>query len=201
MARFGVTVERDGWSCFRVPAGAAYRNAGDGACGGGRLGASYFLAAGAIGGGPVRVEGRGASDSIQGDVRFADALESLGARITWGSNWIEARAPASGRSEGVRSRSQSHSGCRDDARRRRPLRRRPVHACGTSRAGGSRRPTVSLRWRPSFARSAPTCVEGADHLRVTPPEPAQCRHPHVRRSPDGDVPRARHPRRHPASDR
>jgi 3-phosphoshikimate 1-carboxyvinyltransferase len=35
--------------------------------------------------------------SIQGDVRFAEALEQLGARITMGDNWIEARAPASGK--------------------------------------------------------------------------------------------------------
>ena len=39
--------------------------------------ASYFLAAGAIGGGPVRVEGVG-RDSIQGDVRFTEVLETHG---------------------------------------------------------------------------------------------------------------------------
>jgi 3-phosphoshikimate 1-carboxyvinyltransferase len=52
--------------------------------------ASYFLAAGAIGGGPVRVEGIG-RNSIQGDVRFAEALERMGATITMGDNWIEAQ--------------------------------------------------------------------------------------------------------------
>jgi 3-phosphoshikimate 1-carboxyvinyltransferase len=96
MARFGVTVGREGWSRFTIPAGAAYRNPATVHVEGDASGASYFLAAGAIGGGPVRVEGVG-RDSIQGDVRFADALESLGARITWGSHWIEARAPESGR--------------------------------------------------------------------------------------------------------
>jgi len=50
--------------------------------------ASYFLAAGAIGHGPVRVIGAG-RDSVQGDIRFADALEKMGARITWGPDWIE----------------------------------------------------------------------------------------------------------------
>src|SRR5690606_26741941 len=58
--------------------------------------ASYFLAAGAIGGGPVRVEGVG-SASIQGDVKFADALAAMGAQISYGDNWIEARAPAAGK--------------------------------------------------------------------------------------------------------
>jgi 3-phosphoshikimate 1-carboxyvinyltransferase len=51
--------------------------------------ASYFLAAGAIGGGPVRVEGVG-RDSIQGDVRFTEVLEKMGAKVSFGENWIEA---------------------------------------------------------------------------------------------------------------
>jgi 3-phosphoshikimate 1-carboxyvinyltransferase len=55
--------------------------------------ASYFLAAGLLGGGPVRVEGAG-RDSVQGDVRFADALEKMGATISWGPDWIEASNPA-----------------------------------------------------------------------------------------------------------
>ncbi|MGZ8252897.1 MAG: 3-phosphoshikimate 1-carboxyvinyltransferase, partial [Methylophilaceae bacterium] len=54
--------------------------------------ASYFLAAGAIGGGPVRVNGVG-KNSIQGDVRFAEALALMGANIRYGENWIEASAP------------------------------------------------------------------------------------------------------------
>jgi 3-phosphoshikimate 1-carboxyvinyltransferase len=61
--------------------------------------ASYFLAAGAIAGGPVRVEGVG-RDSIQGDVRFAEALRRW-ARVSMGPNWIEARAPAGGRLKAI----------------------------------------------------------------------------------------------------
>jgi 3-phosphoshikimate 1-carboxyvinyltransferase len=53
--------------------------------------ASYFLAAGLLGGGPVRVEGVG-KDSPQGDVQFAHALSQMGASITWGDDFIEARA-------------------------------------------------------------------------------------------------------------
>ena len=96
MARFGVSVERDGWQRFVVPGNARYVSPGTLFVEGDASAASYFLAAGAIGGGPVRVEGVGA-DSIQGDVRFAEALEQLGARITVGDNWIEASAPQSGR--------------------------------------------------------------------------------------------------------
>ena len=96
MARFGVQVEREGWSRFEVRGGQSYRSPGSIAVEGDASSASYFLAAGAIGGGPVRVCGVG-QNSVQGDVAFADALEKMGARITWGPDWIEAQAPADGR--------------------------------------------------------------------------------------------------------
>lgn len=89
MRRFGVTVEQDGWSSFSVQPGQRYASPGTIHVEGDASTASYFLAAGAIAGGPVRVEGVG-RDSIQGDVRFADALEQMGATITRGDNWIEA---------------------------------------------------------------------------------------------------------------
>ncbi len=95
MARFGVRVERDGWRSFTIPADGGYASPGVVYVEGDASAASYFLAAGAIGGGPVRVEGVGRSSS-QGDVRFAEALASLGARIEMGDNWIEARGPAPG---------------------------------------------------------------------------------------------------------
>jgi 3-phosphoshikimate 1-carboxyvinyltransferase len=96
MARFGVTVEREGWQHFTIAAGQRYRSPGVLHVEGDASAASYFLAAGAIGGGPVRVEGVG-RDSIQGDVRFAEALEAMGARVDWGAQYIEARAPATGK--------------------------------------------------------------------------------------------------------
>ncbi len=95
MARFGVRVRRQGWQSFTVPAGASYVSPGTIYVEGDASSASYFLALGAIGGGPVRVEGVG-QDSIQGDVRFAEALEQMGAVIAMGPNWIEASAPAGG---------------------------------------------------------------------------------------------------------
>ena len=95
MARFGVTVQRDGWQRFTVPAGSRYRSPGTVYVEGDASSASYFLALGAIGGGPVRVEGVG-RDSIQGDVKFAEALARMGAAIEMGANWMESRAPAGG---------------------------------------------------------------------------------------------------------
>jgi 3-phosphoshikimate 1-carboxyvinyltransferase len=96
MARFGVTVAREGWQRFTIAAGQRYRSPGVLHVEGDASAASYFLAAGAIGGGPVRVEGVG-RNSIQGDVRFAEALAAMGARIEWGEQHIEARAPVSGK--------------------------------------------------------------------------------------------------------
>jgi len=91
MRRFGVEVLQSGWSSFTVAPGQRYRSPGTIHVEGDASSASYFLAAGAIAGGPVRVEGVG-EHSIQGDVRFAEALERMGAIITRGDNWIEARS-------------------------------------------------------------------------------------------------------------
>lgn len=95
MARFGVVVRRDGWQRFTVADGSRYVSPGTIYVEGDASSASYFLALGAIGGGPVRVEGVG-RDSIQGDVKFADALAKMGAKIETGPNWMEARAPEGG---------------------------------------------------------------------------------------------------------
>ncbi|WAI82777.1 MULTISPECIES: 3-phosphoshikimate 1-carboxyvinyltransferase [Achromobacter] len=88
MARFGVQVRRDGWTRFVVDGGAGYRSPGQIAVEGDASTASYFLALGAIGGGPLRVTGVGA-DSIQGDVAFADTLAQMGANVAYGPDWIE----------------------------------------------------------------------------------------------------------------
>lgn len=98
MAQFGVKVAREGWARFTVPGGEAarYRSPGQYAVEGDASSASYFLAAGAIGGGPLRVEGAGRA-ALQGDVKFADALAAFGARVTWEDHAITAQAPADGR--------------------------------------------------------------------------------------------------------
>ncbi len=90
MRQFGVEVEREDWRRFRVSARARYTSPGTVLVEGDASSASYFLAAGAVAGGPVRVIGVG-SKSIQGDVRFADVLAAMGASIDSGEDWIEAR--------------------------------------------------------------------------------------------------------------
>ncbi len=89
MARFGVVARREGWQAFETNAGAGYVSPGVVDVEGDASSASYFLAAGALGTGPVRVEGVGRA-SLQGDVAFARVLEAMGAQVTVGEDWIEA---------------------------------------------------------------------------------------------------------------
>jgi 3-phosphoshikimate 1-carboxyvinyltransferase len=87
MRRFGIEVGVNGWTSFDVP-GQSYLAPNEIHVEGDASSASYFLAAGAISGGPVRVIGVG-RDSIQGDARFAEVLEKMGARVEYGEDWIE----------------------------------------------------------------------------------------------------------------
>ncbi|MCH8884888.1 MAG: 3-phosphoshikimate 1-carboxyvinyltransferase, partial [SAR324 cluster bacterium] len=90
MERFGVTVERKDWRRFHVPGGQRYRSPGHALVEGDASSASYFLAGAAISGGAVRVNGCG-SDSLQGDARFAEVLERMGAKVRWEPDAIEGR--------------------------------------------------------------------------------------------------------------
>jgi 3-phosphoshikimate 1-carboxyvinyltransferase len=87
MRRFGVEARVNDWRSFDVP-GFAYVAPEALHVEGDASSASYFLAAGAIGGGPVRVHGVG-RDSIQGDVRFIEVLAAMGAHVEIGPDWIE----------------------------------------------------------------------------------------------------------------
>lgn len=91
MARFGVNVTCPDAQSFVIPpktSDVVYKSPGQLSVEGDASSASYFLALGAIGKGPVRVLGVG-KDSIQGDVAFADALALMGANISAGEDWIE----------------------------------------------------------------------------------------------------------------
>lgn len=88
MEKFGVQVQNDNYQRFIIRAGQRYTSPGDMMVEGDASSASYFLAAAAIAGGTVRVHGTG-SASVQGDARFADTLEQMGATVRWGETWIE----------------------------------------------------------------------------------------------------------------
>jgi 3-phosphoshikimate 1-carboxyvinyltransferase len=92
LARFGIAVQRDGWQRFTIPRGSAYRSPGDVHVEGDASSASYFVALGAIAAvdAPVRIEGVG-TDSIQGDIRFVEAAQAMGAHVASGPGWIEVR--------------------------------------------------------------------------------------------------------------
>jgi 3-phosphoshikimate 1-carboxyvinyltransferase len=172
MRRFGVDVGRKGWSEFTIPAGARYRSPGEIHIEGDASSASYFLAAGAIsalsGGGPVRVEGVGRA-SIQGDIRFAEVLERMGAGIVMGDNWIEAGAgAATGR---LRAIDADFNHIPDAAM---TIAVAALFADGTSvlRNIGSWRVKETDRIAAMAAelrKLGATVEEGADFLRVTPP--------------------------------
>lgn len=92
LARFGVHVEREGWSRFIVPAGSRYTSPGHIHVEADASSASYFIALGAMAaspasGGALRIEGVGA-DSIQGDIRFIEAAAQMGALIESGPNHL-----------------------------------------------------------------------------------------------------------------
>ena len=85
MAKFGVHVTRlegDKRLAFRIEQGATYLSPGRIAVEGDASSASYFLALGLIGQGPIEVHGVDET-SIQGDVRFVDTLKHLGAMISF----------------------------------------------------------------------------------------------------------------------
>lgn len=90
MSQFGVKVINHDYARFEIPSGQQYVSPGKVLVEGDASSASYFLAAGAIQGGEVKVTGVGRL-SIQGDVKFADALAQMGADIEWGDDYIIAK--------------------------------------------------------------------------------------------------------------
>ena len=95
LARFGIAVVRDGWQRFTIPAGCQFQSPGEIHVEADASSASYFIALGAIatraeGQNGIRIEGVGA-DSIQGDIRFMEAAQMLGAQIDSGPNWLHIR--------------------------------------------------------------------------------------------------------------
>ena len=92
LARFGIEVQRDGEQRFVLPQGSAYRTPGEIHVEGDASSASYFIALGALAGleAPVRIEGVGL-DAIQGDIRFVEAAQAMGAQVEGGPGWLAVR--------------------------------------------------------------------------------------------------------------
>ena len=166
MERFGLRVQSEGWQRFRVPPGP-YRAPGELHVEGDASGASYFLAAGLLGGGPVRVEGVD-SGSIQGDIAFADALRMLGATITTGPGWLEASATAPG---AVRAFDADFNHIPDAAMTLAVCALRADGPCRLTHIGSWRvKETDRIHAMATELRKVGAIVEeGEDWLRITPP--------------------------------
>ena len=98
LRRFGARIEEPTPNRFEVDSGASLVSPGTLQVEGDASSASYFLAAGVLGGGPIRVEGAG-RESLQGDVQFAHALQAMGAQVRWFPHAIEVSAPEGGRGQ------------------------------------------------------------------------------------------------------
>jgi 3-phosphoshikimate 1-carboxyvinyltransferase len=166
MAQFGVAVTRDGWQRFVVPA-SNYVSPGQYAVEGDASSASYFIAAAAISGGPIRVEGVGAN-ALQGDVKFAEAISQMGAQISYHDNAIVASAPVGGHLKAIQA-DMNHI---PDAAM--------TLAVAALFAEGTTRLTNIASWRvketdriaamaTELRKLGATVEEGSDYIAITPP--------------------------------
>ncbi len=92
LARFGIVVANDNWQRFTIPTGSRYQSPGEVYVEADASSASYFIALGAISTGArgqngIKVLGVG-KDSIQGDIRFVEAAQAMGAVVESGPNWL-----------------------------------------------------------------------------------------------------------------
>ncbi len=167
MKRFGVNLERKEWQSFIVFGGQRYQSPGKVFVEGDASSASYFLAAGAIGGGPLRVEGVG-RESVQGDIRFAEELQKMGAQITMGPNWMEVVGPADGKLNAI------DLDCNHIPDAAMTLAVAALFADGTT----TLRNIASWRVKETdriaamateLRKVGATVEEGADYIRITPP--------------------------------
>jgi len=88
MKKFGVNVVNDNYQSFVISGSEQYISPKTVLVEGDASSASYFMAAAAIGGGPIRLRGIG-SESIQGDVQVTEVLNQMGAKVTMGTDWVE----------------------------------------------------------------------------------------------------------------
>ena len=95
LAQFGVEVRNDGWQRFTIAAGSALRSPGAVHIEADASSASYFIALGALSADPrgIRIHGVGAA-SIQGDIRFIEAAQAMGAHIDSQANSLHVRRGA-----------------------------------------------------------------------------------------------------------
>ena len=176
MSRFGVNVVRSGWQSFLVEPGSRYRSPGRIFVEGDASSASYFLAMGAIGGGPVRVVGVGL-DSIQGDVAFADTVAAMGADVRRDASSIEVTGVRVAQGERLRAFDADFNLIPDAAMTAAALALFADGPCTLRNIGSWRvKETDRIAAMQTELRKVGAVVDsGPDWLRVTPVAPGQWR--------------------------
>ena len=177
LARFGIQVQRDGWQRFTIPKGSQYQTPGTLFVEADASSASYFIALGAIATGAtsldlgfyqksIKILGLGA-DSIQGDIRFIEAVRMMGAQVRSGPNWLET-------SQGSWPLNAIDLDCNHIPDAAMTLAVMALYAKGTT----TLRNIASWRVKETDRIAAMACelrklgatvVDGADFIQVTPP--------------------------------
>jgi 3-phosphoshikimate 1-carboxyvinyltransferase len=172
LTRFGIDVQREGWESFTIPAGSEYRSPGEIHVEGDASSASYFIALGAIAtraGGQKHIEILGVgADSIQGDIRFVEAARMMGAHIESTPNSLRI-------SRGSWPLKAIDLDCNHIPDAAMTLAAMALYADGTT----TLRNIASWRVKETDRIAAMACElqklgatveEGADYLKVTPPD-------------------------------
>jgi 3-phosphoshikimate 1-carboxyvinyltransferase len=168
LARFAVVVQREGYRRFVLPRGSAYRSPGVIHVEGDASSASYFVAMGALAGtgAPLRIEGVGL-DSIQGDIRFVEAAQAMGAHVSGGPGWLQVR-------RGAWPLKALRLDCNHIPDAAMTLAVMALYADGTTRLDGIASWRVKETDRiaamaAELRKLGATVVEGTDFIEVSPP--------------------------------
>jgi 3-phosphoshikimate 1-carboxyvinyltransferase len=180
LKRFGIDVQREGWQRFTIPAGSQYQSPGEIHVEGDASSASYFIALGALAasaGGQkgINIQGVGA-DSMQGDIRFVEAAQMMGAQIVSAPNSLQVTRGEPGKGWPLKAIDLDCNHIPDAAM---TLAVMALYAEGTT----TLRNIASWRVKETDRITAMACElrklgatveEGTDFIRVTPPaSPAQ----------------------------
>ena len=174
LARFGIQVANENWQRFVIPAGSRYQSPGDIHVEADASSASYFIALGALapstaGQKGTKILGVG-KDSIQGDIRFVEAAQAMGAQVESGPNWLQV-------SRGRWPLKAIDLDCNHIPDAAMTLGVMALYADGTT----TLRNIASWRVKETDRIAAMACElrklgatveEGADYIRITPPATA-----------------------------
>ncbi|MDY0272485.1 MAG: 3-phosphoshikimate 1-carboxyvinyltransferase [Advenella sp.] len=171
MARFGVQVQQQGWSRFTIACDAVYKSPGQVDIEGDASSASYFMALGLVGKGPVRINGVG-KNSIQGDIRFAQTIQAMGGKIKFGDNWLEISGPDLTKGEKLKAFDEDFNLVPDAAMTAAALALYADGPCMLRNIGTWRvKETDRIEaMHKELVKVGATVTSGPDWLRVVPPQ-------------------------------